>query len=154
MLVLGIDPGCKGGFALVGDGVEPCAWAMPDTLTGILAALQHYPKPDLCCLESVHAMPGQGVSSCFTFGRGFGGLEALMAFKSIPVALVTPQRWQRAVLGRLPGDEGKRAVLNWARAQWPGLSLKASPRCKVDSDGLADALGLAFYGSKTFAWLE
>ena len=153
MLVLGVDPGSKGGFALIGDGVAPLVWPMPETLTGLLAAMQERPRPDLAVIESVHAMPGQGVSSMFTFGRGFGQLEALLAFKGLPVAYVTPQRWQKAVLGRLPGSEGKRAVIDWARQQWPAVSLRRTARCSTDSDGMADALGIAFYGFKHLDWL-
>ncbi len=154
MLVMGIDPGHKGGFALLRDGTDPHVWPMPDTLTGILSAFESHGRPDLAIIESVHAMPGQGVCSMFSFGRGVGQLEALLVYKGVPWRAVAPQRWQKTVLGSLPGSEGKRAAIAWIRQQWPTLNLRASPRCKTDHDGMADALAIAFYGFKTLAWLE
>ena len=56
-------------------------------------------------LEAVHAMPGQGVCSMFSFGRAAGvidGAYALALPETVPVSEISPQRWQnwfRATLG-------------------------------------------------------
>jgi crossover junction endodeoxyribonuclease RuvC len=58
-------------------------------------------------LERVSAMPGQGVTSMFSFGRGVGQLEGVLAALRVPVSYVTPQSWQKAV-GMAKGPDGAR----------------------------------------------
>jgi len=91
MIVLGIDPGQTGGFARVSEGQLLYAWPMPlekaltkkPTLDFWCAAnagwkdLDYARGPDYVVIESVHAMPAQGVSSSFQFGRMFGAVEML-----------------------------------------------------------------------------
>ncbi len=151
-LVLGIDPGADGGFALVCEDGRAWAWPMPETPTRILAEMEEHGRPGLVVLESVHAMPGQGVSSCFSFGQAFGVLNALCAFLRLPVVTVSPQRWQRHIHGRLPGEDGKKLTTDWAAKRFPAISLLRTPRCKVPHDGMADALGLAVYGCEAYSW--
>jgi crossover junction endodeoxyribonuclease RuvC len=40
-------------------------------------------------------MPGQGVSSCFSFGRSVGAVEVAIASRIIPITMVTPQAWKK-----------------------------------------------------------
>jgi hypothetical protein len=47
--------------------------------------------------EQVNAMPGEGVSSAFAFGRYTGFLDGLIWANNIPVEYVQPQVWQRAM---------------------------------------------------------
>lgn len=49
----------------------------------------------LAYLEQVSAMPGQGVSSMFSFGVSYGIMQGVLATLSIPVIFVTPQRWKK-----------------------------------------------------------
>ncbi|TAN71907.1 MAG: hypothetical protein EPN20_04200 [Magnetospirillum sp.] len=58
--------------------------------------------------EAVGAMPGQGVSSVFAFGKVFGLALGILAANFIPHTLVTPQRWKRALEGPAEKD-GARA---------------------------------------------
>jgi hypothetical protein len=53
------------------------------------------------------ALPGQGVTSMFSFGRSVGQVEGLLAGARIPVSYVTPQSWQKAV-GMTKGPDGAR----------------------------------------------
>ncbi len=89
MLVLGIDPGSSGGLALIkNSNTLPqiiLALRMPTvTIYGkkiidtkkIATELQSHPI-DVSIIEKVHAMPRQGVTSSFQFGRNFGGIETL-----------------------------------------------------------------------------
>lgn len=57
-------------------------------------------------IEFVHAMPGQGVTSMFTFGRGTGvGFGSFFALRpGCPVYEVTPQKWQGSYISRPPFD--------------------------------------------------
>ena len=50
-------------------------------------------KPDHVWIEKVGAMPGQGVSSMFQFGRSVGTIEGIIAALRLPISYVTPQKW-------------------------------------------------------------
>jgi hypothetical protein len=107
-------------------------------------------------------MPGQGVTSCFTFGRALGRILGVLEALDVRTVLIDPKTWHKAVLGTpaLPADkaarrkEWKRLAIAQCLSRWPALNLKASPRCRVDHDGMADALCLALYGFDGASWLE
>ena len=46
-------------------------------------------------IEAVHAMPGQGVTSMFSMGMGFGIWLGILAALRIPVTRVEPLRWKK-----------------------------------------------------------
>jgi crossover junction endodeoxyribonuclease RuvC len=92
-------------------------------------------------VEQVGAMPGQGVSSTFAFGKAFGIILGVLAARSVPLTLVPPVRWKRA-MGVLKGSkDGCRArasqLLPAAAHQWP---LRRH-------DGRAEAALIALYGA-------
>lgn len=111
-------------------------------------------------VEEVHAMPGQGVSSTFAFGRGTGAIEALAMFLAPGgMRLVAPQKWKRH--HRLIKADKKQAVLTAAHVlgtyQWDHACNKAAKQKLKPSrtpDGLtqeeriavADAALIAAYG--------
>jgi hypothetical protein len=49
----------------------------------------------LVCIESVHSMPGEGSSSSFSFGRGLGLWEGIVAGLECDCEMVTPQTWKK-----------------------------------------------------------
>jgi len=51
-------------------------------------------SPDICVLEFVHSMPGQGVSSSFLFGETFGAVKAMSYTYADEVIIVSPQKWK------------------------------------------------------------
>lgn len=141
--VLGIDPGAKGGLALVTSD-EALIWPMPmagnvpDTKQ--ISDILHRYEPHLIALEKVHSMRGQGVSSTFTFGRGFGRIEGIAEALSVRVELITPQRWKQTVLAGTAKD--KAAAVEFCRRRWPNLGL-VQPGCRVPHEGIAEALCIA-----------
>ena len=155
MKTLGVDPGASGGLALIdSQSSGTIAVVMPDSLQGLVAFVRQH-APDLAIVESVHAFPGQGVTSCFTFGKAYGSVLGVLAALSVPVVTVGPKAWHKAVLGipEMPSSwskadrrkEWKRLACAHAALRWPTVSLLASPRCKVAHDGIADALCIASY---------
>jgi hypothetical protein len=48
-------------------------------------------------VEDVGAMPGQGVTSCFSFGFVAGAIQATIASHQIPLSLVRPAIWKKAM---------------------------------------------------------
>lgn len=146
-MILGIDPGLKGGWAAL-DPLDQAAGPMP--LAGDLydcAAFidiaEHVGTPRLVVIERVGAMPKQGLSSTFKFGRGFGQLIGMCQALRWPFILVTPQAWKAKVLAGTGHD--KEAAIAFCRSRYPGVPL-VQPGCRVAHDGVADAVCLAHYG--------
>lgn len=137
---IGIDPGKSGGIAWIHDG-KPCAEKMPETLLDLWELIEHAGKVHwlnrpqvVAVLEQVSAMPGQGVTSCFTFGNGFGHLEMALTAASIPFVRVRPQKWQKAMGCMTKGDKN----VSKRRAQ------ELFPSMKI-THATADALLMAEY---------
>lgn len=89
----------------------------------------------------MHAVPGQGVTSMFNFGQNYGFLKGVLFANSVPICVVSPQRWKKA----LNVTSDKNTSVDKAKELFPGVNLKATPRCKKDSDGKAESLLLAYY---------
>ena len=109
MKFLGVDPGIHGGLAIVevNDGTAPRlvdAIDIPVIGTGakervdVLAVrgwiANH--QPDRSVIERAQAMPKQGASSGFKYGRATGALEAVIACCEVPIAIIEPTAWKRA----------------------------------------------------------
>lgn len=146
MRCLGIDPGLHGGYALIDDVraiAEPFPLAGGEVDLSELAVDWRALAPDIAVLELVGAMPKQGLSSTFSFGRRVGELRGVLAALGIGYYQVRPQAWQKAVLAGTSRD--KAATIAWARRAYPSARL-VPPGCRVAHSGLADSLALAEYG--------
>jgi crossover junction endodeoxyribonuclease RuvC len=96
--------------------------------------------------ESVHAFAGQGVSSMFSQGRGYGIWEGILFTLHIPFEYVTPQRWKKALLDGLPKEKGSSVVA--ASRLFPDYRhLLVTPRNRL-KDGNGDALLIAEYSRR------
>lgn len=102
-------------------------------------------------LEDVHAMPGQGVTSMFSMGRGMGTYEGIIAGLNVasgielPLHHISPITWKKKVMAG-QGKEKDAAVYK-AQQLFPNAVL-TTPRGRL-LDGRAEALLIAYYG-KTF----
>ena len=150
MNIIAFDPGQKGGIAIHYQG-DTTAHPMP--LAGktldlpAIATLIRSHSPSIAVIEKVGCMPGQGVSSTFTFGCGYGQLQGLLAGMGIPFELVTPQAWKKLILAGTPKD--KDAAIAYCRRVFPDVPL-VMPRCRTPHDGIADSLCLLQYGLRSF----
>jgi len=100
MIILGIDPGSGGGIAFKDTTTGECkAINMPETQPDIYNSIKYIAKmgPCKCYIEKVHAMPGEGVNSVWTFSGNFHGLTMALYALQVPFTLVTPQTWQKAI---------------------------------------------------------
>jgi crossover junction endodeoxyribonuclease RuvC len=102
MIIVGIDPGNNGGIALLHGERLIYADHLPivgKTLSGHLLnnwfADIEPDTPAMVVVEQVHAMPKQGVSSTFNFGKAVGIIEGVIAARGLPITWVTPQRWKK-----------------------------------------------------------
>ena len=134
--ITGIDPGQTGGIAFI-SGDNMYAYKMPETEKDIVELLCSY--PDLVIfLESVHSFPGQGVSSTFKFGKGYGFLRGVITALEIPLHDVTPQKWQKFMGCMSKGD--KNVTKQKAQQLFPKLKI---------THATADAILIAEYGRRT-----
>ncbi len=158
-IYIGIDPGLSGGIAaLRADGsiiwVRPaptCASAkgeeMDLSLMRFMLTFNDAPaSPSRTVIEKVSAMPKQGVSSTFKFGRGYGSWIGMLAGLQMPFEYATPQAWQKVMLAGLP--RGKEASVQRAQELFPGVSLLPTERSRKPSDGMAEALLIAEFNRR------
>jgi crossover junction endodeoxyribonuclease RuvC len=90
-------------------------------------------------LEAIGAMPGQGVSGVFAFGKCYGVILGVIAARSIPVSLVPPVRWKRALVVPKAKDG--------ARARASQLLPEAAHQWRLKKhDGRAEAALIALFG--------
>ena len=153
MNVLGIDPGKSGGLAVVSREINSLpkiifAKKMPtlhinnkkiiDILT--IKTQLNLIKIDISVIEKVHAMPRQGVTSSFQFGRSYGAIEGLCQILSSRIDYVAPVVWKKA----MGLDSSKQASLDLARMKFGESNLWQ----KKSNDGIAEAALLCLF------WLE
>jgi hypothetical protein len=90
--------------------------------------------------NSRNASTAYSVASSFHSFRGF--FEA----KLLRFVRITPQSWQKHMLGKVPKGETKAHALAMARKLWSSETWMASPRCTTPHPGLVDAALIAEYG--------
>lgn len=153
MIILAIDPGASGALAFFNPEVGTLdiidtptvqikrgAKLKTEISAQMLSAIIRPRQPDIAILELVGAMPGQGVSSMFQFGRGVGMYEGALAALQIPVTYITPQGWQKAVNAR-SGKDGNRQR---AAEIYPAY---AQLFARKKDDGRADAALMAWWAA-------
>ncbi len=136
MNLIGIDPGVSGGIAWFAAGE---AWVkaskMPETekeISDLIASIAV--AGTKCIIEKVHSMPGQGVSSTFTFGKNYGFLRGCLISHGCSFDEITPQTWQKSLGCLSKGDKN----ITKAKAS------QIFPLQKV-THAIADALLIAEY---------
>lgn len=99
----GIDPGKNGGIVSLEGDLVHCS-RLSDPLSDIASEFDAV-GVFIVYLEKVHAMPGQGVTSMFNFGRSYGQIEGILAALNIKHTEIQPQAWQKHFdLLRRPGE--------------------------------------------------
>ena len=149
----GIDVGNNGAISLIVNGVLERVEDMPiveiqrgktlkrqvsaQALVGIIKDM----KPTHAAVEKVGAMPNQGVSSMFAFGRSAGVIEGVLAALEVPVSYVQPAAWAKTMNKGYGKDASRhRAMeLHPDKPEWFKL---------VKHDGRAEAVLIAMWGMK------
>ena len=147
---IGIDPGAKG--YLVAYEQKTGYWRCRLDSEELLDVLTHFADLDcIAVIEKVGAMPGQGRSSCFTFGFAAGRIVGILEAMGIPYTHVTPHKWQSEMWDS--GDkvvaggkvESKKTSYRAARRLHPSMSFMRTEKCKTFDDNLVDATLLCDY---------
>ena len=147
--VLGVDPGKTGALALTVANELVAVEDMPTIDKRVNATVLAKLVDDWCyqhgirlaVIENVHAMPKQGISSAFNFGRGLGVVEGIVLAKAIPVTFVSPAKW-KADMALAGKDKGASRQL--ATDTWPTW---ADAFKRVKDDGRAEAALMAKWGT-------
>jgi crossover junction endodeoxyribonuclease RuvC len=92
-------------------------------------------------IEKVSAMPGNGVSSMFSFGRAAGIVEGVLAGLSVPFELIPPATWIKS-MRTFGGKDGSRQR---AQELFPDY---AHLFARKKDDGRAEAALLACYAGE------
>ncbi len=155
--VVGIDPGKDGFVAILDDHGDVEAIPAPtvkiskkgskrDYNVAEMVALLVRPDIELVIIEKQQAMPGQGVSSTFSIGKGFGLWEGVAAALGLRYMIVHPRTWQKVLHRDIQGDDTKSRSILAAGRLFPGVDLRRTAKCDKPHDGKADAMLLAWYG--------
>jgi len=125
MVITGVDVGILGAIVSIkgddiisiydmpitpkkrGKGYETNAYLLADILSDI--------GPDMVVVESVTAMPGQGVTSMFGFGRGLGVIEGVIAGLGYKATFVQPRTWKKHfnLIGKDKDASRVEAIQRW-----------------------------------------
>ena len=148
MVSIGIDVGKRGGYAIIHDEetYETHIWDDKEFIEVMWDVVQttDYEERIVACVEKVGAMPHQGVTSSFNFGKSAGYIEGVLTALSIPYQLVPPQRWKK----EFTLNSDKQKSIDVCERLFPKVDLLPTPRCKVKSDGMAEALLMAEYARR------
>lgn len=153
MIIAGIDPGINGAIALL--DIERGAveiYDMPSMIVerngkpkkeisaAMIAAIFRRHRPAQAFVERVGAMPGQGLSSTWSFAMGVGQVVGVLAALEIETHWIAPRVWQKAADVR-GGKEGSRLR---AAELLPSVALQF---VRQKDDGRADAALIAWVGA-------
>ena len=150
MIWVGVDPGAKGGYAIIAEsetGKAIFAYPWDDTFFAYEMSALMWKKDDgiTAVVEKVGARPGQGVTSMFNFGKNAGYIEGVLSALGIPYQLIPPATWKKefSLIGK-----DKQASIVTCHKLFPDVDLKRSDRCRTDSDGKAEALLICEWGRR------
>lgn len=165
---IGIDNGAKGAIVVIDEKRRPTAIEpMPVVNVGVtrkgkrgtknildmrrVVEILREAKSDsagdvFAVLEHAQVFPGEGRSTAFTAGRGYGALEMALVSLEIPYEIVRPRRWQSVVLKGVEGADSKARSVLKCRREFPTIDLTPGRRRKP-MDGIADAACMAIYAT-------
>lgn len=144
-IAIGIDPGKKGAMAAIHE--DGSVSVIPFDERRYIVFLGLISGNDVkCCIEDVHAIRGNGITSSFVFGKSYGWLLGMLDTLGIPYQAVSVQKWKKEY--GLNSDKAK--SIEVCHRLFPNVSLKRTERCKKDDDGLAEALLLCEYARRHF----
>lgn len=146
MIYIGVDVGKDGGVAVIDTETgnkEVFAW--DDKLfVETMREMYTWKESAFAVVERVAAMPKQGVTSMFNFGKSAGFIEGVLQAYNIPYQLVPPNVWKKEFsLGK-----DKQASITACKRLFPNVNLFRTEKCRKEHDGMAEALLMAEYARR------
>lgn len=158
MVILGIDPGLGGALAVISrvgtttrlveaiDTPTEGEDARREVSASVLNFIQQH-RPDVAYIERAQAMPGDGGSSAFIYGKAYGAVR--MAVRGCLVMLVTIEvrAWKTALdLPSRPRSEYRQAKEDSRQKALQLFPEGAERFRRVGDHGRAEAALIAYYG--------
>jgi hypothetical protein len=145
--ILGVDPGLSGAVARLGGGKLEIKRDFKSPADIAAAVRDLAPGTSQAVIEDVHAMPGQGVCSMFSFGNSTGWAQsALFLCHQGETVLVSPMKWQyyfRQLFGITKGTEfNSRELATMLFPSYSSLFARKKDHNSADAVLLASWLGL------------
>lgn len=152
-IIMGIDPGFKGGISFLNPiTMQVNSFPMPIIkdkkkktrldVSKIVALVEEF-MPSECVIEKNQPRPGQGISSAYTFGYWSGFFEGLTAGHLMPITLVPPQVWMKAMFSITVS--GVKSSKDLCVSFWPNNDWRGTKRSRIVHDGMTDSSVLALY---------
>lgn len=153
-IFIGIDPGKSGGIAIIKEDGSYLLIDMPINPNDEISSLMIYQlfcneidfnKDQIyCCLEKAQSMPGQGVTSVFNYGQGYGKIKAVLEILKIPYEEIRPLKWKK----EFSLDKDKVKSVSLAQKLFP-MEIFVTQRGRL-LDGRAEAILLAEYARRNY----
>ena len=140
MLILGVDPGKQGAFAVLdAKDMFVKTYDMPGTLDEKMSLISDIGPVKCCWIERPFYPRMIGIKNAATIAQSYGELKACLFFAGVPTFEVDPSAWKKTM--RLSADK------NASRA----LASQFFPDCSDQwrlkkMDGRAEAALIALYG--------
>lgn len=136
--VIGVDPGLKGGIAVI----DRCSEELVEYHFFSFAKYREIFKKykGTLYIEKVHSMPKQGVASTFCFGEGFGYIKGIAYGCNHEIVEISPQKWKRYY--NLHNDKSESIKL---AHKYYDIDINIGKRKVIESDGIAEAILIAKY---------
>jgi crossover junction endodeoxyribonuclease RuvC len=160
-LFCGIDPGLTGAVALInsrGDllslydtptllvkGAKNRHIYVESAMVAILEVCKNTGTVLMTAIENVHAMPGQGVTSMFSMGTGFGLWLGMLSALRMPYTRIEPIAWKKKM--GIVAKSDKNASIIRALQLYPEADL-----ARKKDHGRADAILIANYARLHLAY--
>lgn len=149
MVIIGIDPGKKGGIALIADKGEIIdVFEMPESIVHLKSMIHDHPvshvSNKMCYIEKAQVMPKQGIVGAFTYGVGYGKLLAFLELEGIPYKEIRPVEWKKHFSLIKSSKEDSISVAKKLFPKLPAYTFTTDRGRK--KDGNAEALLIAYYG--------
>ena len=145
MIYLGIDIGKEGGIAILDGDMHIAARFNKELYRTVITTAGK--GQAACVIEKVGSRPQQGVRSMFSFGEKYGWIQGVLDANGVPYAAVTPQTWKKA----LGVTADKQTSIDRCKELFPEVNL-VPHGCRVEQDGMAEALLLAYYAREFEQW--
>ena len=126
---------------------QPWSRKMPDTTHALADVLRGLDAP--VAVERQFSMHGQGLTSTFTIGRGYGEILGALAALNLRHDIIRSQDWQKAMLrgeSKATGRDLKRQYVAVAERLWPSISFRGPKGGLLD--GKAAAALIAEYARR------
>lgn len=142
---IGIDPGKKGGYAVLIDGKVWKAEVWDDAeFVDTMRQVSQMRTVARAAVEKVGAVKGNGVTSMFSFGKSAGFIEGVLRAFDIPYQLVPPTVWKKEF--SLSSD--KALSIEVCKRLFPEINLFPTERCRKESDGISESALLAEFARR------